>query len=77
MLSFELKMVGSGEVAEEMEVFFDAVGLESLLTQLNFLKKGQTEHIHLMSESWGGTHLDNQPQQLANTTIKHVKFLLR
>lgn len=76
MLRFELKKAKSGEAPDELEVFLDVRGLESLLAQLRFLKDGRTEHVHLMSESWGGTHLDDQPHKSESTVIRHVKILL-
>jgi hypothetical protein len=77
MISFELKKPNPGEAADELEVFLDHGGLESLLAQLRFLEEGRTEHVHLMAESWGGSHLSDQPQCQGNTTIRHVKILLR
>ena len=77
MLSFELKKPKPGETADELQVFLDRSGLESLLAQLKFLQDGKEEHVHLMAESWGGTHLGDQPQDQQNTAIRHVKILLR
>jgi|GEM_PF-6412913 len=77
MLSFQLKPVTSGKAPEELEIQLDAAGLESLLAQLHFLKDGRTEHVHLMSQSWGGSHLDDQTTNTDATTIHHVKILLR
>ena len=77
MLSFELKKPKSGDVHDELEICLDRVGLDSLLAQLRFLKEGRTEHLDLMAESWGGTHLDDQPQAADATPIRYVKILLR
>ena len=77
MLSFEIGKPSEGKVPDELEVFLDSAGLDALLAQLRFLKEGRTEHVHLMSESWGGTHLDDQVQGSGNSTIHHVKILLR
>ncbi|MCC6208977.1 MAG: immunity protein 32 [Gammaproteobacteria bacterium] len=77
IISFELKKPQSGETADELEVFLDHAGLESLLAQLKFLQDGRTEHVHLMAESWGGSHLNEQPQGQENTVIHHVTILLR
>lgn len=77
MLSFELKKPGTGKSADELEIFLDRAGLESLLAQLKFLQNGKTEHVHLMAESWGGSHLSEQPQGRENFPIRHVKILLR
>lgn len=77
MLSFEMRKQRPGEAADELEVYLDNAGLDSLLAQLNFLKEKRTDHVHLMTESWGGTHLDDRPQDPENTTIHHVKFVVR
>lgn len=77
MLSFELKKPKPGETADELEVFLDRAGLESLLAQLRFLQEGRTEHVHLMAESWGGSHLSELPQGQDNISIRHVKVMLR
>jgi len=68
MLSFELK--GS----DELEVFCDAEGLDSLIAQLQLLKGGKTDHIHLMPPSWGGDHLTDRPVSIPNTVLRHVKI---
>ncbi len=77
MLSFELKKTQRSEAPDELEIYLDMAGLESLLAQLNFLKERRTDHVHLMSEAWGGAHLDDQPQSADATALHHVKFLLR
>lgn len=70
MLSFELK--GS----DELEVLCDAAGLDSLVAQLDLLKSTKTDHVHLTSASWGGTHLEDTPISSANATLHHVKIYL-
>lgn len=77
MLSFELKKAASDVPPDELEIFLNSEGLEALLSQLHFLKEGRTEHVHMMSESWGGTHLEDRPQDPENTVLHHVKILLR
>ncbi|MGH7928412.1 MAG: Imm32 family immunity protein [Candidatus Binatia bacterium] len=77
MLSFELKHPKIGELSDELEIFLDRDGLESLLAQLMLLKGGKTEHVHLMTESWGGTHLEDAPHGSDSIAIRHVKILLR
>lgn len=77
MLSFEFKRPKLEEAADELEIFLDRAGLEALLAQLKFLQDGKTEHIHLMAESWGGSHLSEEAQGSETVPIRHVKFLLR
>lgn len=74
MLSFELPKVPAND---ELEIFCDHEGLDSLIAQLRLLKEGRTEHVHLMAKSWGGTHLDDAPQGAAHASLRHVKILLR
>lgn len=76
MITFELKKRNDGADPDEMEVFLDEEGLKSLLSQLRFLEDGRSDHVHLMSESWGGTHLEGKPQSVNGMVIQHVKFLL-
>jgi hypothetical protein len=75
MISFEFKGAAMGP--EEIEIWIDEDGLSSLLAQLQFLKDGKTEHVHLMSDSWGGNDLSSEPVNPSNRTIHHVKILLR
>jgi hypothetical protein len=77
MISIEIKTPNPGAKPDEIEINLDADGLRSLLSQLEFLKDGRTDHVHLMSESWGGTHLEEQPRTDAGTAVRHVKILLR
>lgn len=77
MLSFELKRPKPDQHPDELEIILDSEGLEALMAQLRLLQKKQTEHAHLMSEAWGGTHLENKPLVGENTAIHHVKISLR
>jgi hypothetical protein len=47
------------------------------MAQLLFIKEGRTEHVHLMAESWGGTHLDDRPQDANHVPLRHVKVVFR
>ena len=77
MLSFELKRTEAGESPSELEVFLDKEGLETLISQLLFLQDGKSDHVHLMSESWGSSELCEETQDRHNVPIHHVKILLR
>lgn len=77
MISFQVKRPKSGAVPDELEIHLDAEGLRSLLSQLAFLEDGRTDHVHLMSESWGGSHLEDRPRTADGEPIRHVKILLR
>jgi hypothetical protein len=77
MLSFEIKRAVSSNDVDQLEVYCDRDGLESLIGQLKLLKEGRTEHVELMAGSWGGTHLDESPRAPNNVPVRHVKVLLR
>jgi hypothetical protein len=74
MISFELPKEGE---LEELQVHLDAGGLSALFAQLGFLAEGKTDHVHLMAESWGGTHLSDTPVDTAARPIRHVKITVR
>ena len=74
MISFELKGNAFDKPGEELEVFLDRQGLESLIAQLRMLSSGSTDHVHLMSRSWGGAHLEDVPRAAANKAVHHVKI---
>ena len=61
---------------EELQIHLDREGLTALLAQLAFLEDGRTDHVHLMSESWGGGHLEDQPRSVDWVSIRHVKISL-
>jgi hypothetical protein len=65
-----------GSNPEEVLISLDQEGLNILLDQLLFLKNGQTDHVHLMSEFWGGSHLEGVPQNSANLVVDHLKVNL-
>jgi hypothetical protein len=60
---------------QSIEIFCDAEGLETLEQQLRFLRTG-AGHVHLMTESWAGTELTEQPQGDANQLFHHLRITL-
>ena len=76
MLSIELKRRSDAEDPDELEIYCDEEGLDSLLAQLQLVKTGRTEHVHLMAFSWGGSHLDDSPQDPSHLSIRHAKLIL-
>jgi hypothetical protein len=77
MLSFSVRPSAPGAASDELDVIFDREGLEGLLSQLQFLRDGRTDHVHLMAESWGGSHLSELPVGTGSTPIRHVKISMR
>lgn len=71
MISFEI-----GDI-EQLEIHLDRNGLADLLAQLKLLDDNKTDHIHLMAESWGGGHLEDEAVNEAAKPIKHVKIIMR
>lgn len=76
MISFEFKKSTTPMDRNEVEIVLDRTGLEALCAQLQLLSDGKSEHAHLMSESWGGSHLSESPVNPENLPIRHVKIIL-
>lgn len=75
MLSFELSPATGAEKPAELIVYFDHEGRELLFQQLMLIASGKTDHVHLMSESWGGDELTDAPIEQRNSLICHVKII--
>ncbi|MCD9008214.1 immunity protein 32 [Luteimonas sp. XNQY3] len=75
MISFELKGQEKSTL-DEVDVYLDEVGLNSLIAQLEMIRSGKTDHIHLMAKSWGGNHLDDEVRVASNMPVRHVKMML-
>ena len=75
MISFEIKPQNES-TPDEVEVYFDSIGLSDLIAQLEIISSGKTDHAHLMAESWGGSHLDEETQISSNMPVRHVKLML-
>jgi Immunity protein 32 len=77
MISIKYKILQQGARPDEMQIDLDAEGLRVLMAELQLLQEGRTDHLHLMSEAWGGTHLVDQPESDGAATIHHLKIILR
>jgi hypothetical protein len=66
MLTVELKGV------DEVEIHCDRDGLVELIERLNLLLQ-RTDHIHLMTKSWGLGDLSEQLQGTGTTVVHHLK----
>jgi hypothetical protein len=73
MITFE---VIDASTADQLAIHLDKQGLADLLAQLKFLADGKTDHVHLMAESWGGSHLREEPISSGAVPIRHVKVCL-
>jgi hypothetical protein len=61
---------------EEVDIFLDEEGVDHLLTQLSFLKKGKADHIHLISRAWGRSDLDDKTHNPCSRIVHHLKITL-
>ena len=77
MITFEFKKPSEDPMPSEVDIHLDTDGLKFLLSQLKFLSDRRTDHVHLMSESWGGGELDARPQAADAIAIHHVTILFR
>ena len=68
LISFEISKDG-----DELDVHCDDVGLEKLLSILSQLK-GNVQHVHLMTPSWGGNELSAEPQSEYGQPLNKVTF---
>ena len=59
----------------ELAIFCDAKGLDTLVGQLKILQKLQG-HVHLMTPSWGGQELTENKQGAENLLIHHLRVTL-
>jgi hypothetical protein len=76
MLTVELREAdkASSELAE-VEIFCDSEDLETLMRQLEFLKKGST-HVHLNTPSWAGDELNEKTVGEGNVLIHHLRIAM-
>ena len=64
--------------ADEMLVInLNNEGICSLINELNILinSRREQDHIHLMTDSWGGKELSEIPQCPKSILINHVKII--
>jgi hypothetical protein len=60
----------------EVEFLFDQNGLRELYERLEWIKRGETDHFHLMTEDWGGGELQVFPESKTEKLVHHVKVCL-
>ncbi|MCW5958621.1 MAG: immunity protein 32 [Pyrinomonadaceae bacterium] len=76
MLRVEIGLLENGDFSEEVEIYLDREGLNDLIARLSLIKDGKTEHIHLMSESWGLGDLSENKEKENNLLAHHLKIIL-
>jgi hypothetical protein len=62
--------------AEEVEIFCDPEGLDSLINTLERLRKHRG-HEHLMTPAWVGHALTEDRQRAGNELVHHLRITLR
>ncbi len=68
LLTFEIV-----ESKDEIEIHLNKEGINELLKQLNTLSTfDSNDHLHLFSESWGGSELTEQKQAEDNKIVYKV-----
>jgi hypothetical protein len=69
MLTFEWD-----KESEQLEIHMDKKGLNNLIAQLTKLASYDSEeHLHLMTDDWGGDELSSEKQNSNAELIHHVK----
>lgn len=76
MLTIEIGLLKNKEFSEEVEIYFDNEGLDYLLARLNQIQQGKTDHLNLMSESWGLGDLTEVKQRESNLIAHHLRITL-
>ncbi|NGX39926.1 MAG: hypothetical protein KR126chlam1_01264 [Chlamydiae bacterium] len=63
------------EKNEILEIHGNQKGLEKLKHIINsLLFKEDPDHVHLMTNDWGGNELSSEKQSIENEMINHVKI---
>ena len=69
-LSFEYDELGG-----RLEIHGNRKGLEHLVEQLQFLiRTDRDDHIHLMTQEWGGSGLSSEKENARAFLVHHVKI---
>jgi len=76
MISVEVKLSKDKPAPESVEIYLDSKGLTDLQGRLSLLGHGDTDHIHLMTESWGLGDLSDEKHTNQNELIHHLKIIL-
>jgi len=60
---------------ETLEIHCNQKGLEKLKHMIDsLLVKKNSDHVHLMTNEWGGNELSDEKQNTENEIINHVKI---
>ncbi|HMP65655.1 MAG TPA: Imm32 family immunity protein [Pyrinomonadaceae bacterium] len=76
MITVELVQDDNGGVKKVVEIYFDEEGLAELQGRLDLIRDKKTDHVHLMSESWGLGDLNEETHRENNQIAHHLLFSL-
>ena len=76
MITVEIVCADSGTPKDIVEIYFDKEGLSELLARLRLIEDGKSDHVHLMSESWGLGDLDEDLHRATNKLVHHLQLSL-
>lgn len=76
MLTVEIGLQKEEKIPEIVEIYLDNDGLDDLLRRLSLIKDGKTDHIHLMTKSWGLGDLSDKKHREENVLAQHLKITL-
>jgi hypothetical protein len=76
MLTVEVGLLEDGNFSEVVEMYFDREGLDYLIARLLQIQEEKTDHINLMSNSWGLGDLDEVKQRERNLLAHHLRATL-
>ena len=76
MLTAEIVLLPDGTLSDEIEIYFDSEGLYNIIERLKHIRDGKTDHVHLMSHSWGLSDLNEVKHKESNRIAHHVRMTL-
>ena len=76
MLTVEIGILENQIPSDVVEIYFDRSGLDYLLARIAHITEGKTDHVELMSESWGLGDLDEDKHRQTNRIAHHLKITL-
>lgn len=74
----KLLKVEYDEVGEKVEVIMDKEGIKEMIFHLEYLlEREEPDHVHLMTQSWGGDELTEGPCEEGYRLINQMKLYRR
>lgn len=76
MLTAEIVFLPDGTLSGEVEIYFDRDGFDHFMDRLRHISEGKTDHLHLMSRSWGLADLDEKSHKPTSHIAHHLRLTL-